>query len=257
MLTVQAVYDMINARAPFETQDPYDNAGLLVGDPAAQVKGIHVAMDVTQRVLDEAEASGANLIITHHPLMFSPIKQLLSSNYEGRLIMRMVRSGMSLIAAHTNLDQAPGGVNDVLAQHIGLTNITGDHYFRVGDLPAPITGSELAERIAASLNTTVRAMGPTDQLISRVCVGSGGGSDSWRNALPNGAQAFLTGEMKHHHALEAADAGLLCLEAGHHATEEPGIFALADALQIELDAVKCKVHISTSQAGAYAPPEKP
>lgn len=257
MLTVQTVYDLINARAPFETQEAFDNAGLLVGDPAAEVRGIHVAMDVSERVLDEAEAAGANLIVTHHPIMFSAIRRLVSTAYESRLIMHMVRSGMSLIAAHTNLDRAPGGINDVLAQRIGLVNITGEGFVRVGDLPAPMLGDALAARIGQALNTVVRPMGPVDQLITRVGMCSGGGSDEWAAAQALGAQAFLTGEMKHHHALEAADAGMLCLEAGHHATEEPGIFTLADALQNELNAVQYKVHVSKSQAGAYAVPERP
>lgn len=257
MRTVQDYVDFINARAPFETQDSYDNSGLLLGDPEAVVTGVHVAMDVSQRVLDEAEAAGANLIITHHPIMFSAIRRIVATGYESRLIMRMIRSGMSLIAAHTNLDQASGGVNDALAQAIGLQEITGEGYVRVGKLPSPMTGAELADHVSAALKTVVRPMGNIDAPITCVGVGSGGGSDSWRAAHALGAQAFLTGEMKHHHALEAADLGMLCLEAGHHATEEPGIFALADALQNELNAVQCNVHVSKSQLGAYAVPEKP
>lgn len=256
MLTVQNIYDMINARAPFETQDPYDNAGLLVGDPAAEVQGIHVAMDVTDRVLDEAVANGANLIVTHHPIMFSAIQRVVSTNYESRLMLRMIREGISLIAAHTNLDQAPGGINDVLAQRIGLTDISGENYIRIGTLPRPMTTQELADHISQALNTVVRPMGQRVN-ITRVAMTSGGGSDSWKDALALGAHAFLSGEIKHHHALEAVDNGLVCLEAGHHATEEPGIFALADALQNELDAVQCNVHVSKSRVGAYAMPERP
>ena len=256
MLTVQNVYDMINARAPFEIQDTYDNAGLLLGDPAAEVRGIHVAMDVNQRVIDEAEAAGANLIVTHHPIMFSAIKQVVATQYESRLMMRMIRGGISLIAAHTNLDQAPGGINDVLARCIGLTVISGEAYIRIGTLPRPMTSQELADHISQALNTVVRPMGLREN-ITRVALTSGGGSDSWKDALALGAHAFLSGEIKHHHALEAVDSGMVCLEAGHHATEEPGIFALADALQNELNAVQCNVHVSKSQAGAYALPGRP
>lgn len=256
MITVQNIYDFINARAPFDIQSPYDNAGLLVGDPAAEVTGIHFAMDVSQRVLDEAEAASANLIITHHPLMFSPVKQVVATSYESRLIMRMIRSGMSFIAAHTNLDQAPGGVNDTLAQRLQLKDITGEGYFRMGTLPQPMNAQQLAAHVGGCLNTTVRIMGDGVN-ITRVGMCSGGGSDEWSTALAMGAQAFVTGEMKHHHALEAADSGLLCLECGHHATEEPGIFALADALQIELNAVQCNVHVSKSRCGAYAAPGRP
>ena len=255
-MTVQQIYDLINARAPYETQDTFDNSGLLVGDPAAEVCGIHVAMDLTQRVIDEAFAAGANLIVTHHPIMFAPIKQLVATDYESRLIMRLVRSGIAMIAAHTNLDKAPGGINDVLAQRLGLENITGEGYIRMGNLPRPMNAIELAEHIGKALHTIVRPMGYAEN-ITRVAMCSGGGSDEWCAARDMGAQAFLSGEIKHHHALEAVDSGLVCLEAGHHATEEPGIFALADALQNELNAVQCNVHVSTSQLGAYAMPERP
>ena len=99
MMTVQDVYQIIDRMAPFSTQEDFDNAGLLLGDPAMTVRGIHVALDVTGRVLDEAEAAGANLIVTHHPLMFSAVKRLVTTEYETRLIFRMIRSGMALIAA--------------------------------------------------------------------------------------------------------------------------------------------------------------
>ena len=124
MLTVQNVYDFINERAPFDLQESFDNAGILVGHPDQEVHGIHVAMDVTGRVIDEAEAHGANLIITHHPMMFSARRRLVETDSETRLLCRLIRSNISLIAAHTNLDRAPGGINDVLAQLCGLTEIT-------------------------------------------------------------------------------------------------------------------------------------
>lgn len=255
MLTVQAVYDMINARAPFDTQAEFDNAGLLVGDPAAEVKGILVAMDVTQAVITEAIACGANLIVTHHPLMFSPIRRLVATDYESRLICRMIRSGIAHIAAHTNLDQAPGGVNDVLAACLGLANVTGEGFVRAGDLPHPMTADELCAHVSASLHTVVRPIGAPSGKIRRVAMCSGGGSDEWPAALAMDAQAFLSGEIKHHHGLAMADAGVMGLEAGHHATEEPGIFALGTALQKELDAVQYDVRVCQSRAGAYAMPE--
>lgn len=251
MLTVQQVYDFINECAPFETQVAYDNSGLLVGDPHAEVKGIHVALDVTERVIDEAMENGANLIVTHHPLMFSPVKRLVTDDYEARLIMRLLHEGISLISAHTNLDQAPGGINDVLAQRIGLTDVTGEGFVRAGSLPTPMTACELAKSIGGALGDVVRVMGDPSVVISKIGMCSGSGADEWPAAAAMGAQAFLTGEAKHHIALEAADAGVVILEAGHHATEEPGIFALADALQKADIVVQYNVRVSTSRAKAY------
>ena len=251
MLTVQQVYDFINERAPFETQLAFDNSGLLVGDPNSEVTGIHFALDVTGHVIDEAIANGANLIITHHPMMFSPIKRLVETNYEARLLCRMIRSGISLISAHTNLDQAIGGCNDVLAQRIGLTDITGEGFVRVGMLPQAMTAQELAAHISTFLGDVVRVMGSPSAMVEKVGMCSGSGADEWPAAAAMGAQAFLTGEVKHHIALEAADAGVVLLEAGHHATEEPGIFALADALQNSELVVQYNVRVSTSRAKAY------
>ena len=257
MITVQEIYHMIDQMAPFESQEDFDNAGLLLGDPAMEVRGIHVALDVTERVLDEAEAVGANLIVTHHPIMFSPVKRLVATDYETRLIFRMIRAGMALIAAHTNFDRAPGGMNDTLAARCGLTQVTGEGFIRVGNLPHPMTGRELAAHLAASLDTVVRPMGDAEKVYRRLALCSGGGSDFWTEGLALGADAFLTGEMKHHHALALADAGMLGLEAGHFATEQPGVLALAAALQNAVNAVEYPVCLSTSQACAYAPPVRP
>lgn len=251
MLTVQQVYDFINERAPFETQVAYDNSGLLVGHPDKEVRGIHVALDVSDAVIDEASAQGANLIVTHHPMMFSPVKRLVETDYQARLLCRLIRADISLISAHTNLDQAAGGINDVLAQSIGLGDIQGEGFLRVGALPAPMTAEALAQHIGSRLGDVVRVMGDPGAMITRVGMCSGSGSDEWMAASAMGAQAFLTGEAKHHHALEAAAAGVVIMEAGHHATEAPGIFALADALQNRFDIVQYNVRVSKSGARAY------
>lgn len=251
MLNVQQVYDLINERAPFETQVAYDNSGLLVGHPDNEVTGIHFALDVTNRVINEALESGANLIVTHHPLMFSPVKRLVETSYEASLLCRLIRANISLISAHTNLDQAPGGVNDALAAAIGLEDVSGEGFLRIGTLPEAMTASDLAAHISCCLGDAVRVMGDSSAVIRRVGMCSGSGSDEWPAAAAMGAEAFLTGEAKHHFALEAADRGVVILEAGHHATEVPGIFALADALQNHPDIVQYKVRISRSDARAY------
>lgn len=251
MLTVQQVIDFINQRAPFDTQLDYDNSGLLVGDPGREVTGVHFALDVTDHVIDEALGYGANLIVTHHPLMFSPIKRLVETDHQARLLCRMIRENISLISAHTNLDQAIGGCNDVLAQRIGLTGIEGEGFVRVGALPSPMTAGELAASISRVLGDVVRVMGDASTVVEKVGLCSGSGVEEWPTAAALGAQAFLTGESKHHIALEASAAGVVILEAGHHATEEPGIFALADALQNSGLAVQYKVRVSTSSAKAY------
>ncbi len=251
MLTVRQVYDFINERAPFETQLAYDNSGLLTGHPEREVSGIHFALDVTDSVIDEAIANGANLIVTHHPMLFSPIKRLVENDYQARLLCRLIRADISLISAHTNLDQAVGGTNDALAERIGLTDIVSEGFVRVGTLPRAMTAVQAAQMIGETLGDVVRVMGNPSALVTKIGMCSGAGADEWSTAALLGAQAFLTGEVKHHIALEAAASGVVLLEAGHHATEEPGIFALADALQKSELGVQYKVRISLSRAKAY------
>lgn len=252
MLTVQMVYDFIHERAPFDQQEPYDNAGLLVGAPRWEVQGIHVALDVTDAVITEAIDRGANLIITHHPLMFSARKRLVETDYEAQLLCRMIRHRIALIAAHTNLDRAPGGINDVLASVCGLRDVTGEGFVRVGTLAEPTTARQLADELSHRLHTVVRLMGAEDAPVTHLGMCSGSGGEEWSAAAQLGANAFLTGECKHHIALEAAASGVVMLEAGHFATELPGIFALANALQIHLNAVQYGVCVSKSEAPAYA-----
>ncbi|MBR4082609.1 MAG: Nif3-like dinuclear metal center hexameric protein [Clostridia bacterium] len=251
MLTVQNVFDYINELAPFDTQDAWDNSGLLLGDPAAEVRGIHVALDCTEAVCAEAERLGANLIVTHHPVIFSGLKNIRESAPGSRLLCRLIRSGIAVICAHTNIDAAQGGTNDTLAQLIGLTNIRGEGCMRVGDLPETLTAVEVERLLTGKLHTVVRRMGPADALVRVIGMCTGGGSEFWQSCHAAGAEAFISGEIRHHHALEAASMGMVCFECGHHATEEPGIFALADALQNASDALQWKVTVTKSQADAY------
>lgn len=251
MLTVAEVYAYINHCAPFDTQLDFDNAGLLTGTMAQEVTGIHVALDCTEGVLTEALERGANLIITHHPLMFHARKRLTEEDAEGRLLCRLIRERVALIAAHTNLDRAVGGINDVLAEVCGLCDPIGSDFLRVGTLQAPLTAGALRDVLAERLHTVIRLMGPEEQLIRRLGVSSGAGGDSWEEAHALGAEAFLSGEIKHHEALGCVAAGMVALEAGHYATEAPGIFALADALQTYLNALQCNVCVSKSLIPGY------
>ena len=175
MLTVADVYAYVNGRAPFDTQMDFDNAGLLTGAMDQPVTGIHVALDCTEGVIQEAEHLGANLIVTHHPLMFHARKRMTEEDAEGRLLCRLIRGHMALLAAHTNLDRAAGGINDVLAEVCGLRDTVGEEFLRVGDLPAPMEARELQAYLSDRLGTVVRLMGRAGQQVSRLGVSSGAG----------------------------------------------------------------------------------
>ena len=256
-MTVQHLYNLIDRFAPFAIQADGDNSGFLVGSASQEVTGVLFALDVTEPVIDEAVSLGAQLIVTHHPLMFSPFHALTDGSYEGRLIRRLTRENISLIAAHTNLDQAPGGINDTLAAACGLTDVTGEGFFRSGLLPKPMTAREFADELCGRLRTTVRVMGPEDRIIRKAGLCSGGGSDMWHDAVETGCDAFVSGEIKHHWGLALADSSVIGFECGHFATEEPGVRALAAALQKELNQVECKVRIYVSGISAYSFPRQP
>lgn len=251
-MTVKDIFDFIDHAAPFETQMDSDNSGFLIGSASQYVDSILFALDVTPAVIDEAVSHGVQLIVTHHPLMFAPVRTLTDDTYEGRIIRRLIREDISLIAAHTNLDQASGGINDTLAGLCGLTDVSGEGYFRCGMLPKPLSASAFAAELRQRLRSEVRLMGPENKVIRKVGLCSGGGSEFWPLAADNGCDAFVSGEIRHHHALAMADSGIAGFECGHFGTEEPGIRAFASALQNVVNTVECKVRIYVSGVSAYS-----
>ena len=251
-MTVKDLYEIIDRIAPFSTQMEGDNSGFLVGSVSQEVTAVLFALDVTEPVIDEAVSLGAQLIVTHHPLLMNPVRTLTDSDYESRLVRRLSRENISFIAAHTNLDQAPGGVNDTLAERCGLAGVSGDAFFRFGLLPEPVTAYEYADRLKNSLRTDVRLIGPGNALIRKVGLCSGSGGSEWPRAAETGCDAFVSGEIKHHFGLAMADSGIVGLECGHFATEEPGIRALAAALQKALNQIECNLRIYVSDIAAYS-----
>jgi len=246
---------LIDGFAPFDIAEDFDNVGLLVGRAAQEVHTALVALDVTPGVIEEAKRQGAQLIVTHHPLLFAPRRDLREEDREGALLAALVRAELSLIAAHTNFDKAAGGVNDALLAAIGLPEGEGEGGLtRTVDLPEPMALGELARRVEARLGDAVRrfALPGDDAPVRRLTVSSGAGGDSWAQALADGADCFLTGECRHHFALEAVQRGLRVLEAGHAATERPGAAALCEALQSAADAVQYPVRIVLSSCAPYA-----
>ena len=248
---VKDVVRMVGEIAPYELAEEWDNVGLLVGREKGEVTRALVALDLTKGVIEEAKALGAQLIVTHHPVMFSPRKRLTDEDYEGGLILTLAQNGMSLIAAHTNLDAAPGGVNDTLMALMGAKNVMGEGCFRVGDLAEGTTLGMLCARAAAKLHTAVRAYGAEDTVVRKLGCCSGAGSSEMGEAIAFGADCFITGEVKHHHALGAAAAGVCMIEAGHYETENPVCEVLANALQNAADAVQYNVTFFCSKVNPF------
>lgn len=240
-MTVQWLYDWLDNLAPFDSAEDYDNSGLITGRMDQPVTNILMALDCTEQVIEEAAERNANVLITHHPLLFHPRRNLREEDWEGRLLCGLVRNRIALISAHTSLDRAKGGVNDVLARRLGLKGVQGTDYLRLGSLPGTMTAKDLQAFCALTLGAPVRLYGSPDAPVSVLAVGSGAFSGGWK--LAKEAQAYLTGEVKHNDAMEAVGSGMVLLEAGHYATEAPVMDELARSLQNAIHKVQWKVNV--------------
>lgn len=251
-VTMGQILVLLNEMAPPELAESYDNVGLLAGHPDWPVEKILVGLDLTMGAVEEAEAMGAQLIVTHHPILFRGRKNLREDDAEGAAVCAMIRKGIGLIAAHTNFDNAEIGVNDALAEALGLDDIRPlPQGMRVGKLESVHTPESLGAMVEKRLGGRARIYAERpDAAIERVAVCGGAGGDFFELAACSGAQAFVTGEVKHHDALAAVAAGLCLIEAGHYETEHIAIKLLADGLQKKINAVQYNVTVNES---AYAP----
>ncbi len=232
----------LQAWAPFETAEAWDNAGVLVRCGEA-VTGVLCALDITPATVAEAEAAGCNVVVSHHPVIFRPLKGLSQRDVPALLL----RAGISAVCLHTNLDRAAGGVNDVLAARLGLLNIEpfAEGIGRTGLLPRPMRPQELAAYTAKALDTPVK-YAPAEKSIVRVAVVSGSGGDYAKEAAEAGADCLVTGEAGHHDALDALAAGISVVAATHFATET----LITDALAQRIGAAYPALRVLRSKADA-------
>lgn len=215
-MTVKDIYDYLNLIAPFDTAEDWDNCGLTVGSFNKEVKKIYIALDVTNDALEDAVSFGADLVITHHPMIFNPVSQILCDS----IVYKAVASGMSFIGSHTCLDKADGGVNHCLADKVGIKNLKtseNDEFLKFGEIE-PCTAEEFARKIKSSLGGAV-SFTDAGKTIKTVALCSGSGGDLVAEAKNIGADAFLTGEAKHHEYLLSKDSGISMFVAGHFETE--------------------------------------
>ncbi|MDO4572940.1 MAG: Nif3-like dinuclear metal center hexameric protein [Clostridia bacterium] len=225
--------------APPELALDWDNVGLLVSPEREELSRVLVALDCTPEVAREAAASASELDLCHHPLYFKPVRRMLYDAPETAAACLLVRHGVGHYAAHTNLDAALGGVNDVLA---GLFGVRGEPFGeglgRIGALPEPETLASLAKRASALLGAQVACVGEADRPIRRAAFLGGACGDELRAAKAAGAELLITGELKHNAALDARFLGLCCIVAGHHETERIILKPLIERLQAAADDVQ-------------------
>lgn len=254
MTTVADVARAVDSIAPFGTQLDWDNSGLLVGDPGRGVTKVLVALDATTAVIDQAEALGAEVVVTHHPVIFRGIKRLLAGDPPYEAAAR----GIAVISAHTCYDMAPGGVNAALADALGLRDRAplweerpgeeGRTLGVIGELPCPMSREELAAWAEEALGLRpgfVRYLAACEaggEAIRRVAVCGGAGADYLDLAKSKGCTAYITGDVRHHEFLAAAGMGLFLMDAGHFATENIAMPKLAQRLGEALPNVEVAVY---------------
>lgn len=234
MVNVKTISDYINSFAPYSTQCSWDNSGLLVGDGEREVNKAGICLDLTDETLNEAKKQGVDLVITHHPLIFTPQKSFLKGDNAYELAV----SGISLISAHTPFDCAVGGVNDVLCEILEIKDVSdvdSDEVqvpmARIGNIE-PRSSLDFAAFVSKKLGTVCRVV-DCENTVSRVAVCGGAGMDFYRDAIKMGADAYVTGEIKHHEMLMAKQMGVTVIEAGHFETENPAMSALKIKLEKE------------------------
>ncbi|MEG1559906.1 MAG: Nif3-like dinuclear metal center hexameric protein [Clostridia bacterium] len=233
--------------APLELAMSYDNVGLIIGTDRSEIKNVLVALDCTTEVAREAVRTGADLVLTHHPLFFNGIKRILPNHPDTSAAYILVRNGIGLYSAHTNLDAAKDGVNDVLCSLLEIENavpVPPENIARVGNLRTEVPLSMLLKRVNRELYTLSRYTGELTKPIKRVAVmgGSGGGDIQSISAL--GADAFITGEIKHSQAISALALDLPVIVAGHHETEFAVLKPLIKRLQKLTLGVKYNLAVS-------------
>ena len=240
MVTVRDVYDYLDTIAPFSSQMDFDNSGLLVGEPDRAVQKIAVSLDITSDTVREAMDCGADLMVSHHPVIFKPRRQILSADP----VYQLVCAGISAICCHTPLDIAPGGVNDVLAERFALSKVEAVSteslpvpMVRVGFLPEPMRAIELAATASDQLSAKVRWCdgGKTIETLA-VCGGAGGDLVADMAAL--GIDALVTGDADYHDFLDAEQLGVTLIAAGHFETEAPVVPVLAEKLRARFPAAE-------------------
>ena len=232
MSTVQNILDALFMLAPENLREDWDNVGLLCGHPEREVNRILVALDASDASLSEAERLGCQLLVTHHPVNFAGVKKLTPANVTGKHLLFAAEKGIACVNLHTNLDSVSGGVNDLLADRLGMINVTMPAprgvdaqgrefgYLRVGTVPRQ-TLCEFAAFVKQRLSCPGVRFCDGGRPVFRVAVGGGECGDEIDTALAAGCDTFVTSDLKYHQFCDAADSGLNLVDAGHFETESP------------------------------------
>lgn len=242
-MKIKDITDVIERFAPLAYQESYDNAGLIVGRPDDEVRQALLAVDVTDEVLDEAEREGCDLVITHHPIVFHPLKRFNSADMVQRCVERAIRRGIALYACHTNLDSAPGGMSWRLAALLGIGELSvlqpseGDPragFGVVGELPEPLPTVEFMRRMQQRLGVkVVRHSDLVSEQVRRIALCTGAGASLMADARRAGADLYVTADLKYNDFM-FPDGEFVVADIGHFESEYCAIELLFEVLSKNL-----------------------
>lgn len=223
------IIKVIEATYPTSAALDFDNVGLQSGRSEKEVRCVYVALDATSQIIEQAKEAGADMLITHHPLIFSPVKKVTDEDFVGRRVINLIQSDISYYAMHTNYDvlgmaELSGGILElqepevlhVTAQEAGFFQGIG----RVGNLKSAMTLEECCVYVKNKLKLgSVKVFGDMDKKVTRLAVSPGSGKSAIEPALEKNADVLVTGDIGHHDGLDAAEQGLSIIDAGHYGTE--------------------------------------
>ncbi|MCK9174729.1 MAG: Nif3-like dinuclear metal center hexameric protein [Desulforhopalus sp.] len=256
-LTAGKLLEIIDAITPFHLAESWDNVGMMTGSATCEVRGVLAALDVSPPVLKEATERGCNVILSHHPLIFHPLKQLLTDSAEGRMLQEILRGDIVVISSHTSFDNAVGGVSDWLGKRLGLVDRqpllpgksadTGTG--TIGCLASPLAGHAFLSRLLEVLNLPgVPVAGELPEQVQRVAICGGSGSGFAREAKNAGADLYLSAEIKHDTALWAAANRFCIIDGGHYPTEKPAMELLVKRISETLTSLGESLQVVESAA---------
>ena len=262
MVHVSDILQFVETLAPRSMKMDWDNVGLLCGSRSTPVTKVLVALDPFEHVCEEAARWGAEVMVTHHPLIFQPLPNVTDETTIGRGLMTLIKHDISAINAHTNLDQAPGGVNDVLAQKLALVNVqvvnpcgtteAGESWglLRMGEVPQQPLDAFL-KRVKTLLGCEGLRYVDGGKPVKKVAVGGGACGDGWREALDAGCDTFVTSDIKYNQFWDAHDLGLNLIDAGHFYTENPVVAMLAEKIAAAFPEIEVKISESHRDCMKY------
>lgn len=225
-MNCKEICEIIEKSFPLSYAEGYDNVGLLLGREYKEIKSILIALEVTEKVINEAIENNVDMIISHHPLIFKPLKNITDSSYIGSLALKLLEHKICLYASHTNFDSANNGMNDILCKKIGLTNAEslediGEYSIgRIGYLKEDMNFKEFCFLLKEKFSIeNIIVSGDLDRTIKKVAVLGGSGADYLPLALKKGCDCLVTGDIKHHSALDYSHMGLNIIDLTHFNSE--------------------------------------